>query len=617
MDHPGHFIEPAALLPELFRTACLALMAGAMIVQPVEATGARASKSTQSALNEQRRWKEPLSPDEEIAQLLSRITFGARPGDFERVRTMGVKTFLDEQLHPENIDDAAVEARVASLPTLAMSPEELYENYPPPKQATNSRAQQAKTQPPQSAKSPGGEMTSKSQPGPQIANLQGPQRVISELAQEEVLRAVYSNRQLQELMVQFWMNHFNIFALKGADRWLTTSFERDTIRPDAMGKFEDLLVATAESPAMLFYLDNWLSSTPNPAKQGQFARPRPRNMNATLRPIGHPGYWPPRNLPGTASRPPRTRPAQGQQNRNRRGVNENYAREVMELHTLGVQGGYTQKDVIEVARCLTGWTIDRPRKGGEFIFRPRMHDFGEKFVLGKKIRAGRGMEDGVQVLHMLAHHPATAQFISVKLCRRFVADDPPLALIDRAAKTFLRTDGDIRQVLQTILTSPEFNSQAAYRAKVKSPLELVASSIRGIGGETDAGLPLLRMIARMGQPMFQYQAPTGFPDRASTWINSGSLLTRINFATLLAGNRIPGTQVDLEGLVPPSAAAQTVFVVTLATRLVGGELTPPTRDAIMASLGPEAGQVAGETPPARQWATAAGLLLASPEFQRR
>ena len=290
----------------------------------------------------------------------------------------------------------------------------------------------------------------------------------------------------------------------------------------------------------------------------------------------------------------------------------------MELHTLGVEGGYTQKDVIEVARCLTGWTIDRPQKGGGFIFRPQMHDFGEKVVLGKKIRAGQGMEDGLQVMHILAHSPSTAHFIALKLCRRFVSDDPPPTIISRASRTFLKTDGDIRQVLKTILTSPEFYSQAAYRSKVKSPLELVVSSVRGLGGQTDASVPLVQMIARMGQPMFQYQAPTGFPDRASTWINSGSLLTRINFATQFAANRIQGTQVDLNGLTHElGGSSQNELVEGLSVRLVGGELAPQTRDVILTSLSQPAGPTVAYAQPASEVSVAAGLLLASPEFQRR
>jgi uncharacterized protein (DUF1800 family) len=519
----------------------------------------------------------------------------------------------------------------------------LIENYPRPKQAAKFQQRQQGQRAPQSSPRPlSDEMTQKTQSeGKMMADMQGPRRVIMELAQEEVLRAVYSDRQLNEMMVQFWMNHFNIFAPKGADLWLTTSFERDTIRPRALGKFEDLLVATAESPAMLFYLDNWLSATPNPTdagnpgqRVGKPALPLARYQYGVWRPFGRfggmgrmsrepfgqgPFGFPRAQRPGARTQGP----GQGglpknPQNQNRRGLNENYAREVMELHTLGVEGGYTQKDVIEVARCLSGWTIDRPQKGGGFVFRPQMHDFGVKVVLGQTISSGQGMEDGLQIMHMLAHSPSTANFIALKLCRRFVSDDPLPALIARASKTFLKTDGDIRQVLKTILTSAEFYSQAAYRSKVKSPLELVVSSVRGLGGQTDASVPLLQMIARMGQPMFQYQAPTGFPDRASTWINSGSLLTRINFATQFAANRIQGTKVDLNGLTHELAeGSQTELVQKRSTRLVGGELAPQTRDAILASLTQATGPAVAYAQPEREVSAAAGLLLASPEFQRR
>jgi uncharacterized protein (DUF1800 family) len=301
----------------------------------------------------------------------------------------------------------------------------------------------------------------------------------------------------------------------------------------------------------------------------------------------------------------------------RRGLNENYAREVMELHTMGVDGGYTQKDVIEVARCLSGWSIDRPQKGGGFIFRPRMHDWSAKEVLGHKIPAGRGVEDGMEVLHLLAHHPATAHFISLKLCRRFVADDPPPALVDRATQKFLKSDGDIRAVLKTILTSKEFYSQAAYRAKVKSPLELVASSVRALGAQTDASVPLLHMIATMGQPMFQYQAPAGFPDRAGTWINSGSLLMRINFATALVANRIPGTQIDFKQLDLGAPGARPEEVVEdLSKRLVGDPLRPETRKAILENLSDEGLAEQRSPDPSPRIATVAGSILASPDFSK-
>ncbi|HEV2351856.1 MAG TPA: DUF1800 domain-containing protein [Terriglobia bacterium] len=590
---------------DFLRTLCLALMTVSMLAQPLIALGPPTTNANIPSPSDQKKWRERLPDDEAINHLLSRITFGARPGDVARVRQMGVKAFLDEQLHPQRIDDSAVEARVAALPTLAMTPEELVENYPQPKPAAQPPAGKAGGRPPQ---------------GPAMMQPEGPRRVIMELAQEEVLRAVYSQRQLQEVMVQFWMNHFNIFAPKGADRWLTTSFERDTIRPRALGKFEDLLVATAKSPAMLFYLDNWMSATPHPTYFGN--RGRRMGQPAPVfgrRPFGFPGGLGrgPFGNPGMARprRPARPQPAQ---NKIRRGLNENYAREVMELHTLGVDGGYTQKDVIEVARCLTGWTIDRPQKGGGFIFRPAMHDFGEKTVLGHKIRSGRGMEDGLQVLHLLAHQPATAHFIALKLCRRFVADDPPPAVVDAAARTFLKSDGNIRSVLKTILTSREFDSQAAYRAKVKSPLELVASALRGLDGQTDASVPLLQMIARMGQPMFQYQAPTGFPDRAATWINSGTLLVRINFATALAANRIPGTQIVWsQGAAGQEAGNPAEYVQRLADRLTGGVLSPQTSDVVRAELPPESAAQAHPALAQREVAAATGLLLASPEFQRR
>jgi uncharacterized protein (DUF1800 family) len=341
---------------------------------------------------------------------------------------------------------------------------------------------------------------------------------------------------------------------------------------------------------MLFYLDNWLSVAPNAAAnalgqggRGQFGRP----MSA----IGQ--------------RPPAER----------RGLNENYARELMELHTLGVDGGYTQQDVHEIARCFTGWTIDRPRQGGGFIFRPRFHDFDEKVVLGHRIRAMGGMEDGEEVIRILAVHPSTAHFISLKLCRHFVADDPPASVVDRTAQTFRESHGDIRSVLRTILTSPEFNSPAAFRAKVKSPFELVASSLRTLGAETDGGAPLLGLIMRMGQPLFQYQAPTGFPDRGSSWINTGTLLGRMNYSMALAANRIRGTQLDLESLTP-SDDSQAVWD-QLVQRTLGGSVSRETHAAVMKSLD-ELGNAGGGKPGTfPKTMLMAALILGSPDFQRR
>ena len=530
-------------------------------------------------------WHKPLPEEKRVWHLLNRVTFGPRPADVPRVERMGAKAFLEEQLHPERIDDSAVERKIAGLPTLSMSPEELAENFP----AKNQAQQQTHTRGQESGKGSEGpdstEMTRQNssldmaamQGRGAMPEIDGPRRITMELAREQLWRAIYSQRQLEEVMVQFWMNHFNIFAGKGADRWLITSFERQAIRPHALGKFEDLLAATAKSPAMLFYLDNWLSVAPYTTIEGSVYRPFAKLQN-------------------------------------RRGLNENYARELMELHTLGVDGGYTQHDVREVARCFTGWTINRPQQGGSFFFNPRLHDLGEKVVLRQKIKPGGGEKDGLEVLHLLARHPSTAHFISLKLCRRFVADDPPVSVVNRAAKAFRKSKGDLRAVLLSIVTSPEFNSTAAFRAKVKSPFELVASSLRALDGQTDAGPPLLAAMVRMGQPLFYYQAPTGFPDRGSAWINSGTLLQRINFATLLAANRIRGTHVDPESLATDSNSGEVVR--RLSDRLVGGELSPETRQAITKTLGSSEAPALGG-PGVAPALKVAAVLVASPDFQRR
>jgi uncharacterized protein (DUF1800 family) len=340
-------------------------------------------------------------------------------------------------------------------------------------------------------------------PRQNLAGAEPPRKLLEELAAQKIIRAVHSERQLQEVMTDFWFNHFNIFWGKGVDRWLTTDFEMNAIRPNALGKFKDLLMATAKSPAMLFYLDNFLSSSPD-------AR-LPYNPNAKRQP----------------------------------GINENYAREVMELHTLGVDGGYTQKDVQEVARAFTGWSIDAPRRGGEFIFRARIHDDGQKIVLGHKINAG-GIKDGEMVIDILAKHPSTARFIATKLVRRFVSDDPPESLVKRVAAVYMNTGGDIRDMLRTIFTSPEFYSPEVLGAKTKSPFELAASAIRALNGSTDGSRQLAQIIARMGQPLYQYQAPTGFPDQANQWMSNGSIVERLNFVVALAANKIPGTTVNLD-----------------------------------------------------------------------
>ena len=406
-----------------------------------------------------------------ITHLLNRAGFGPRSGQVELVSKIGVDKYIDQRLHPEQIDDRAVQARLATIPSITMSTSEILSKYARPKR--------------------------------NLIGAEPPRKLLEELAAQKIIRAVHSERQLQEEMTDFWFNHFNIFWEKGADRWLTTNFEMNAIRPNALGKFKDLLMATAKSPAMLFYLDNFLSSSPD-------AR-LPNNPKAKRQP----------------------------------GINENYAREVMELHTLGVDGGYTQQDVQEVARAFTGWSIDAPRRGGEFIFRSRIHDDGRKMVLGHEIDAG-GIKDGEMVIEILAKHPSTARFIATKLVRRFVSDDPPESLVKRVAAVFMSTGGEIRDMLRTIFTSPEFYSPEATGAKTKSPFELAASAIRALNGSTDGSPQLAQMIGRMGQPLYQYQLPTGFPDRADQWMSSGSVVERLNFAVALSSNKIPGTTVSVD-----------------------------------------------------------------------
>ncbi len=430
--------------------------------------------------------------------------------------------------------------------------------------------------------------------------------VTGELAQAKLLRAVYGQRQFDEVMTDFWCNHFNVFMDKGLDRLMVTSYERDVIRPHALGKFEDLLVATAKSPAMLFYLDNWLSVGPNSAQ----ALGIPANPYG---PYGRP-------------RPPRPNPG-----KRTSGLNENYGRELMELHTLSVNGGYSQRDVTEVAKVFTGWTIDKPAEGGGFKFDPRMHEPGPKFVLGHKIKP-KGEGEGLEVLHRLATSPQTAHFISLKLAQRFVSDDPPPALVDRMAKTFLKKKGDIREVLETLFHSPEFWDDTTYRAKVKTPLEFVASAVRATGAEIDDAQPMVGQLNRMGMPLYGAQPPTGYSMKAETWVSSSALLSRMNFALALTSGKIKGVKVDAAQLAgsSPSPTDAAATLATLEASLLVGGVSQQTHDSIVAQIdaaGKNGAQQkqddkAGARKPggaARppDVSTIAGLLLGSPEFQRR
>jgi uncharacterized protein (DUF1800 family) len=514
-------------------------------------------------------FRQRISNDQKTEHALSRLTFGPRPGDLQHVQKLGLKKWIDLQLHPERIpENPVLETKLRPLDTLGMTTAKMLESYPSPtlvKQMVAGKLPfpedpdkrmmvdrlaarlQSKTDQ-DGFKSPAPDLAALLPPEQlrvlrtgtaqqkldlfnsfsedrqdrvlesmgqgmrmqlfaaappamrrRIQSANGPQAMVAQdLMAAKLFRAVYSNRQLQEVLADFWYNHFNVFIEKGADRYLVTAYERDEIRPRVLGKFEDLLRATAQSPAMLFYLDNWESA----------------------------GAQSPAGI------------------RRKRGLNENYGRELLELHTLGVDGGYTQKDVTEVARCFTGWTIKQPQRVAEFEFNPRMHDDGEKTVLGVRIPAGGGIEDGFKVLHLLAHHPSTARFISRQLAMHFVADDPPAALVNRMAATFLKKDGDLRAVLKTMFDSPEFWSRGAYRAKIKSPLEMVASSLRAIDAQVDFTFGLNNQLNQLGEPLYRKAEPTGYSNSGQEWLNSAGLLARMNFSVALANNKVPGVKVD-------------------------------------------------------------------------
>ncbi len=657
--------------------------------------------SAQSAKSHSAAASDRLTEDQRILHVLNRLGFGARPGDVERIKAMGLDNYINQQLNPDKINDAVADAKVRNLVTLSMPTAELYEKYPQPGQLmkqlerrgelptelSEAQKNRTKAQPatPNAARvddaamsSPGAMPKNGAQPNnerPATADptanapgarnnaeyrralreyyqengLQLPARIVAELQTSRILRAVYSERQLQEVMVDFWTNHFNVFAGKGADRWLLTAYDRDTIRPHTMGKFSELLEATAQSPAMLFYLDNFQSVSPNAQSRpgaGQQRRGQQAQRRGLLGVLMGGGQ----NRPnGQAGQPTAGGQPQANAQRQRRGINENYARELMELHTLGVDGGYTQKDVQEVARCFTGWTILAPRgagaatramnngpradmlreNAGTFFFNPRAHDDGEKVVLGHKIPAGGGFKDGLRVLDILAHHPATAKFVATKLARHFVSDTPPSAVVDRAAAAFTKSDGDIRETLRAIFSSPEFNSPEAYRAKVKRPFELAISAIRTLGAETTGGPQLHQWIARMGEPLYGFQTPNGYSDTAESWVNTGGLLERLNFGLTLASNRIPGTRLDLKRFLGNPAGEQPMNQTKIMDRfldlIVAGDITAKTKEALLKQLNeqtalvvPEAATLAPATARERESDDSmAGDMMAAPPLNQR
>ena len=606
----------------------------------------------------------PLDPQEQLRHALERLTFGPRPGDMATLQALGTKKWIELQLNPGRLpENAQLAERLAQLPSLTMSIRDTYAHYPsrqmivafargrgklpddPKLQAIVVRLadryvqkHQASGQPPAATSGTANaadeeedlELKSKlaailnpsqmetlrdGKPMQKRAILEtispdkyddfawalrpaesrsllnlapvalrrelmmsiNPQNVVAgDLSEGKLLRAIYSNHQLVELLTDFWYNHFNIFLNKGGDRYLVPTYEREAIRPHVLGKFSDLLLATAKSPAMLFYLDNWQST----------------GINSSLA-------------------------LNGGNRRAQRGLNENYGRELLELHTLGVDGGYTQKDVIEVARCFTGWTIANPKKGGVFEYNDRMHDKGQKLVLGHVIAAGGGMNDGLQVLSILAHHPSTAHFISLKLAQRFVADNPPPSLVDRMTKVFLKTNGDLRAVTEIMIVSPEFWSQGAYQAKIKSPFEMVVSALRATNADVTSAFSLVNELQKLGEPLYRKIEPTGYSDANAAWVSSAALLERMNFALALAHNHVPGVLVDTSGW----QAQLQKTPVSVAQAILDEQPSGATQSAIERMVSNQDTQLQlarnAHAGPPQLPSLVAGLALGSPEFQRR
>lgn len=550
---------------------------------------ARQREATAAQVAIPARWAESreLTADEQVAHALNRLAFGPRPGDLARVRRLGVDEWIAQQLRPETIDDRRLSAlKSRAYETLDKDAGELIRAYPPPNLL---RAQ---------ARRAGMQMTAQDSTDLRQAALAS-QRIVAELQSAKVAHAVAGERQLEEVLVDFWENHFSVFAGKGPQmRYQLVEYSRDAIRPHALGKFRELLGAVARSPAMLTYLDNWQSMADS-------GRPTLRTMPPPLA-------------------------------RRRRGLNENYARELLELHTLGVDGGYGQQDVIEVARALTGWTIGAPRlAAGGFVFRPEMHDAGEKVVLGQRLAAGRGRQDGEDVLDILARHPSTARHIALKLARRLVSDTPPAELVARAADTFTRTGGDIRETVRIIVASPEFWSRSAYRSKVKSPFETVVSAMRAMGAEADTSPRTARIVAMLGQPVYGHQAPNGWPETGSAWMNTGAILNRINFGLAVAAGRLPGARVNaLPGAPELRTASRERQVDAVVSMFFAGAVSPDTRAVLMTGENPFAAAAlaagddstgaAGADPGILRRAPSltgldqiVGLALGAPEFQRR
>jgi len=562
-----------------------------------------------------------LTADQKILHVLNRLGFGARPGDVERVKAMGLNKYIEEQLNPNSMTDPVADLKVKNLEVFNMTTAEVFAKYPNPgallrqleggknNQANNANSNQNADQ--QTTDKDRQERQAKLREYYKEYNLRPAAQLLPQITSNRVLRAVYSEKQLQEVMVDFWQNHFNVYAGKAAVRWYIPSYERDVLRRNALGNFKDLVVGTAQHPAMLFYLDNFESMSPNAQNNNNRAGGRLQKalQSGNLSPQQRERIKQNRGLTD-AQLDQRMKQAQNQKKR-QRGINENYARELMELHTLGVDGGYTQADIIEVAKAFTGWTIADPRgyrkaaandikgtenkqlnrlqklagvpddiESGEFYFNERWHDTGTKTVLGQKVNEG-GMKDGLKVIDILVSQPATAKFIARKLAVKFVSDNPSEQFVGRIAKAFQDSKGDIKTTLKAIFTDKEFYAPENYRAKIKTPFELAVSAIRTIGADTNSSGAILAMLNKLGEVPYGYQAPTGYPDTAEDWVNAGALLERLNFAVALASNQIPGTKADLKMFEAGSKSA--ILDKTIAV-VLDNDISPSTRATLLKQI---------------------------------
>lgn len=505
-----------------------------------------------------------LSSEEKALQLLNRLSYGPRPTEVQALAKQGnngIQHWIEEQLHPEKIDDRHLEGKISQLPITGLDTLQLMAQY----QDLNKFIERDMG------------ASKKDLPEEELKQLRKKYedhlipRILEDMQAQRLIRAVESRRQLEEVLFDFWWNHFNVDWSKGPVRWMAPSYEREAIRHHIFGSFIDLLRATAHHPAMLVYLDNHVSRVAPPAKNGK-------------KPNG--------------------------------GLNENYARELMELHTLGVDGGYTQKDVTELARILTGWSVENTNDDPVFAFKEKNHDKEAKVFLNHTFPAGGGLDEGERALEMLAENPNTAKFISLKLARYFVSDNPPESLVLRLQKEFLKTHGNLTAVYRALFNSPEFWSRTSYQAKVKRPLQFVASSIRALGGELDVKTPLPKILADLGEELYKCAPPTGYKDDASTWVNPGALVSRLDFSLKLAANRMDGVFVTLPQKVKPTEDLKSL-VNDISKKLLGQPLSKGSAEVVMKELSDESRTFAnGELRPI-SLAKATALILGSPEFQKR